>query len=272
MLRGIVDAVSKAEPERLEPVLRNMAGAVGQLTPDTLIDLLSKRGETEEGPRLMNAVVSRMTDKTIAQFVARNVIEAPTSTDRLAVAFQALVKEKEDRTRLLALAQKDVADSPLGNTDGFEGVWNHVAEKLLTSYSDKSFVTEEYGRELSSAGTRAIDVEQTSDDPPERVSAWLSTVETSVLRALDLTLMLDLLRIEENDDRWGEMMTPLVALIEDLLLVGDFDAAEAARRRADAAGGRRRRLHGPPPICRHRHRHARRRSDDAQHRHAPADD
>src|SRR6185295_13349393 len=148
MLQKIVEAASKgSEPEQLEPVLRNMAGAVGQLTPDTLIDLLAKRGVTEERPRLMNAVVGRMTDKTIAQFVARNVVEAPTSTDRLAVAFQALVKGKEDRTRLLALAHNDVAESPLGNTEGFEGVWDHVAEKLLTSYSDKSFVTEEYGRE-----------------------------------------------------------------------------------------------------------------------------
>jgi hypothetical protein len=226
MLQTIVEAASKVgEPEHLEPVLRNMAGAVGQLTPDTLIDLLAKRGGTEEGPRLMNAVVGRMTDKTIAQFVARNVVEAPTSTDRLAVAFQALVKGKEDRTRLLALAHKDVAESPLGNTEGFEGVWDHVAEKLLTSYSDKSFVTEEYGRELSSAGTRAIDVEHSSDDPPERVSAWLSTVATPVLQTLDLTLMLDLLRIEENDERWGGMTTPAVALIEELLFVGDFDAA-----------------------------------------------
>jgi hypothetical protein len=226
LLRSIMEAVSKSEPDGLEPVLRNMAGAVGQLAPDTLIDLLSKRGGTEEGPQLVSAVVSRMSDRTIAQFVARNVIDAPTSTDRLAVAFQALVKEKEDRTRLLSLARKDVAESPLGNTDGFEGVWDHVAENLLTSYSDKTFVSEEYGRELSGAGTRAIDVEQTSDDPPERLSAWLSTVATTVLRALDLTLILDLLHIEPDDDRWGELMTPVVALIEDLLLVGDFDAAE----------------------------------------------
>ncbi|HEY1911604.1 MAG TPA: HEAT repeat domain-containing protein, partial [Vicinamibacterales bacterium] len=35
------------------------------------------------------------------------------------------------------------------------------------------------------------------------------------------------LGIEEDDDRWGELMTPLVALLEDLLLVGDFDAALA---------------------------------------------
>ena len=31
MLRGIVEAVSKNEPERLDPLLRNMATAVGRL-------------------------------------------------------------------------------------------------------------------------------------------------------------------------------------------------------------------------------------------------
>src|SRR5207248_6131604 len=41
MLRGIVEAVSKSQPERLDPVLRNMASAVGQLSPDMMIGLLS---------------------------------------------------------------------------------------------------------------------------------------------------------------------------------------------------------------------------------------
>jgi hypothetical protein len=181
-----------------------------------------------------------MSDETKAAFVARNVIEAPTSTDRLAVAFQALVKEEEDRERLLALAHKDVADSPLGNTDGFEGVWDHVAQRLLTSYSDKSYVSEEYGQELSGAKRRAIDLEQVNDDPPERVSAWLSTIDTSVLRMLDLTLMLDLLRIETIDEQWGDMMKPVVELIQDLLLVGDFDAAsqlvDVLTRQANGSG------------------------------------
>jgi hypothetical protein len=86
-------------------------------------------------------------------------------------------------------------------------------------------VSDAYGRELSTAGTRAIDIEQISDDPPERLGVWLSSVSTTVLRALDLTLVTDILRIEESDDLWGEMMTPVVALIEDLLLVGDFDGA-----------------------------------------------
>src|SRR5262249_17630788 len=71
----------------------------------------------------------------------------------------------------------------------------------------------------------ALEVEQVSDDPPDRISAWLGTVATTALRALDLTLLLDLLRLEQDDTRWGELMTPLVSLLEDLLLVGDFDAA-----------------------------------------------
>jgi HEAT repeat protein len=45
------------------------------------------------------------------------------------------------------------------------------------------------------------------------------------LRSLDLQLFLDLLRIEDDDERWGELMAPVVSLLEDLLLVGDFDAA-----------------------------------------------
>lgn len=228
MLRSIVEVVSKHQPERLEPVLGNMASAVGQLSPDMLLGLLGQRAD-EEGPRLMQSVVSRMSDGTIARFVARNVIaeSTPNATDRLAQAFQTLVQGSDQQQRLLALARDDVAASPLGNTEGFESVWNHVAEKLLTSYEDKPFVSEEYGRELSMARTKAVEVDQVNDDPPERVSAWLGTVATSALRALDLTLLLDLLRIEEDEERWGGLMTPVVGLLDDLLLVGDFDAALA---------------------------------------------
>jgi len=166
-----------------------------------------------------------MSDQTIAKFVARNVVQEGTATDRLAQAFQTLVRDPDDRQRLLTLARGDVAESPMGSTEGFESVWDLVAQKLLTSYSDRPFVSEDYAHELSRARTQAVEVEQIADDPPERVSAWLVTVATTALRALDLTLLLDLLRIEEDDDRWGELMVPVVRLLEDLLLVGDFDAA-----------------------------------------------
>jgi hypothetical protein len=224
MLRGIIEAVSKDDPERLEPVLRNMASAVGQCSPDMLLGLMGHRDD-DEGPRLVQAVVSRMTDTTIARFVSRHVISESAPTDRLALAFQSLVREPDQQQRLLSLAKEDVAASPLGSTEGFESVWNHVAEKLLTSYSDENYVSDAYGRELSGARAQAVEVEHVHDDPPDRIAAWLSTIATTSLRALDLTLILDLLRIEQDEGRWGELMGPVVGLLEDLLLVGDFDAA-----------------------------------------------
>ena len=226
LLRQIVSAVAKNDADRMEPTLRNLASAVGGLSPDMIIGLLRQTGTSSNGedPRLIGAVVSRMTDDTIAGFVARGVTNDE-STDRLAEAFQSLVPHADQRPRMLALARDQVAASPLGKTDGFETAWNQVAEKMLTSYSDKPFVSDAYARELSSARTRAMEVEQVSDDPPERIAAWLSTVATTALRALDLTLLLDLLRIEQDDIRWGELMAPLISLLEDLLLVGDFDAA-----------------------------------------------
>ena len=224
MLRGIVEVVSRQQPEQLEPVLRNMATAVGACSPEMLLGLIGQQGE-DGGPQLMQAVVSRMTDTTISRFVSRHVISGDTSTDRLAQAFQTLVRDGEEQQRVLGMARADVAASPLGSTEGFEDTWNNVAQKLITSYSDEPFVSDAYGRELSGARTKAIEVEGVSDDPPERIGAWLSTIATTALRALDLTLMLDLLRIEQVEERWRELMKPLVGLIEDLLLVGDFDAA-----------------------------------------------
>jgi hypothetical protein len=224
LLRGIVETVSKNDPDRLEPVLRSMASAVGQCSPDMLLGLIGHRDD-DEGPRLVQAVVSRMTDTTIARFVSRHVISDSAPTDRLALAFQSLVREPDQQQRLLSLAKDDVAASPLGSTEGFESAWNHVAEKLLTSYSDETYVSDAYGRELSGARTQAVEVEQVHDDPPDRIAAWLGTIATTSLRALDLTLVLDLLRIEPDEGRWGELMKPVVGLLEDLLLVGDFDAA-----------------------------------------------
>jgi len=250
MLRGLVDTVAKSDPERMEPVLRNMAAAVGTLSPEMLIGMLSDR-RTEDGPRLMNAVVSRMSDGTIARFVARNIVSETSPTDRLAQAFQTLVRDGEERERLLTLARDDVAASPLGSTEGFGAMWDQMAQKLLTSYSDQPFVSDEYGRELSGARTQAVEIENVNDDPPERVSAWLSTVATTALRALDLTLLLDLLRIEPDDDRWGELMLPVVRLLEDLLLVGDFDAAYALINvpvRVSSEGSRARRQHATTAI------------------------
>src|SRR5712692_149615 len=47
MLRGIVEVVSKSDPDRLEPVLRNMASAVGQVSPELMLSLLHQPPDDE---------------------------------------------------------------------------------------------------------------------------------------------------------------------------------------------------------------------------------
>jgi hypothetical protein len=173
----------------------------------------------------VDTVVSHMSEAAIAGFVARHALAEGTSIDRVAQAFHSLVPDADHRERLLTMAHDEASDSLLGTMPGFEGVWDQVAQKILTTYSDQPYVPEDYARELSSTRTKAIEVENVSDDPPERMTAWLGTVSTSELCQLDLTLLFDLLRIEENPDRWAALMRPVVTLIGDLLLVGDFQAA-----------------------------------------------
>jgi hypothetical protein len=145
-----------------------------------------------------------------------------------------------DRRRLLAeMAESQVAQSPLAQEPNFPELMSR-AKDMLTTYSDERFVADDYGRELSTARTQAVEVERTSDDPPDRVAEWLATVSEVSLRRLDLRLLLDLLTIETDPNRWQEVIDPVVYHIEDLLLVGDFDAAlqlvEALVREAGPEG------------------------------------
>ncbi|MQA29050.1 MAG: hypothetical protein GEU82_04315 [Luteitalea sp.] len=245
VLRGILDAVGANQPDRLQPVLDHLGSAVGQLTPDTMLALLSQSTGTDPAARgLVSTVVSHIPDSAIAGFVARNATSEDAALDRVAQAFQALVTSSEQRERLLTLAHDEAARSSVGGAADFAETWDKVAAKLMASYSDKPFVSDDYADELSGARTQALEVEQVGDDPADRLAGWLGTVATTELRKLDLMLVLDVLRIESDHERWSSMMPPVVALLEDLFFVGDLDAAEslvgvlAREARADPPTGR----------------------------------
>lgn len=225
MLRGVVDLVSRNDPGKIEPLLKNVAQGFGTLSPELLMELLStEEGRADKAADLVLQVASRMTDATIGEFVARGVTTQGGATNRLAQAFQALVPDPQKRPGLLEIAREQLEETPLGESEGFDDLWKNAAE-MLTSYSDEAFVSESYARELSGARTQALGVERVSDDPPERIGAWVSSVGATEVRALDLRLLLDLLTIEQDPERWRKITIPVVNHIEDLLLVGDFDGA-----------------------------------------------
>jgi hypothetical protein len=225
MLRGVVDLVSRTDPGRIEPLLKTIAQGFGSLSPELLMELLStEQGRADKAADLVLQVATRMTDATLGTFVATSVVAQGGATTRLAQAFQTLVPDAQRRPRLLDMARAQVAESSLGEAEDFGDLWKNAAD-MLTSYSDEQFVSEAYARELSGARTQALEVERVSDDPPDRIGSWVMSVGASEMRALDLRLLVDLLTIESDPERWKKVTVPVVSHIEDLLLVGDFDGA-----------------------------------------------
>ncbi len=225
LLRLLAQSAVEKAPDRLEDILRNAATAAGQLSPEVMLELLAERHQQPGAAMdVVSEVVDRMSDATLSSFVASAVVSERGATARLAQAFQALVPDDERQDALLGLIQSELRQTPLGRESSFEELWQRASEMLL-SYRDEKFVSAEYGRELSSARSQAIDVERTSDDPPERVAAWVASVSEVEVRRLDLSLLLDLLRIEQDPQRWRDVLDPAVSHVDDLVLLGDLESA-----------------------------------------------
>jgi HEAT repeat protein len=241
LLRGLAEYVGRTNPAQLDHTLRQMGQVAGRLSAEAMLELLLRRSQPEAmagNVDVVTAMVNRLSDNTVAQFVSNSVIAERGPTDRLAQAFHALVPDGDRQRQLLALAQPEVASSEMWQEQAFQDLWEKV-ESMLTSYSDDKFVSDAYAKELSSARARAVDVEAASDDPPERVSGWLATVADSSLRRLDHQLLLDLLVIEEEPARWRDLAETVVAHAEDLVRVGYFEQALELAERVASEGRRR---------------------------------
>jgi hypothetical protein len=223
LLRSIVSQASK-NPETLEDALEHLGRLTATLSPAEMLALTSRGTKKDPAGEAVAAVLDHMSDASVSHFVANAVIAERGASQRLAQAFQALAPDADRRRQLLSLAQQHVGDSELGADAGFDGLWGQV-ESMVTTYSDENFVSAEYGRELFAAQTKAVDVEHTSDDPPERIGAWLATVNDSTLRGLDHQLLLDLLAIEQDAARWRDVADAAARHADDLVRVGYLDQA-----------------------------------------------
>jgi HEAT repeat protein len=240
ILRGLAEYVGRTNPMKLDQTLRQMGYAAGRLSAEAMLELLVHRTKPDAMAGhvdVVSGMVQRMSDGAVASFVSTSVIAERGATDRLAQAFQALVPDAGRQRQLLTIAEHEVAASELGQQTAFEELWKKV-ETMLTSYQDEKFVSEGYARELSGARAKAVDVEAASDDPPDRISAWLSSVSDTALRNLDHALLIDLLRIEEDPARWRDIAETTITHAEDLVRVGYFDQALKLAEEVAAEGAR----------------------------------
>ena len=240
MLRTAVGVLAGSTPQETEAAFKNMATVAGRLSPDVLLNLLEHRDSPEVmagSVNVVNVVAQRMEDSDITRLVAGSLISEGGASERLAEVFQALVPEPDRKRQLLSQVEEEVAKSPLGGDVNFPALWQQ-AEQMLTSYSDESYVSDAYGRELSHARNQALEVEQTAADPPERISGWVATVADEALRGLDLQLLLDLLSVEADPLRWRDIANTASGHVDKLVRGGDLEAAcRLVERLADDTDG-----------------------------------
>jgi HEAT repeat protein len=230
ILRGIVSLASAKGPNDLDGALKSIAQATSRLTPDMMLAMLAERDRADGHGPMVGEIVHRMGDRTIASFVAGNIVAERGATGRLAQALEALVPDAASRSEVIELARGEVAQSAVGEESGFEELWQNAANMLM-NYQDKPYVSADYARELSSARSQAIEVDRVSDDPPERIQEWMSTVTSEAVRELDLRLMLDLTRLLDDPAQWRDLVNVMTSEIERLTLIGD---ARNAKRLLEA--------------------------------------
>ena len=207
LLRTAIELTAGDEDARRDEVLGNLARMLTGLNAETMADLLRRRGAPAAmvgGRDVVDAATEQMAPEDVATFVSESIATENGASHRLAEAFQALVPDLDDRRQIVSLAGQQLAESPFGQTDDFPDIWKRT-ETLLTSYRDEQFVNEQYARELDTARAQATEVEDISDDPEERIDAWLATVDLSALQSLDLQLLLDLLALERDPFRWRDI-------------------------------------------------------------------
>jgi len=272
LLQSLTARAGQLHPETLETTLQQFGHIAARLSADEMVQLLAAGQPGQKNAGIIGALTEQIQDADVAQFVAGSVIAEHGASARLAHAFQALVPDTDRQRRLLALAEDQVAASPLGEDASFDELWGKV-ESMVTSYSDANYVSDAYARELWSAQTQVVDVERVTDDPPERIAAWVTTVNDSALRGLDLQLLQDLLAIEEDPARWRDIAETTAAHADDLVRVGHFDQAwtlaDAIIAQAQAVDSRRTHLSqvlqrfGRGSFMKHVAAHLRNAADDA---------
>ena len=120
LLDRVAMAVTETSPEQIEPLMDNLATALTQLSPDMMLAVLAEPADSIETPGLIRSVLSHMSDRSMARFVARHAMAEATSTERLAQVFRTLVPE-DQRDRLLALAKMEASSAvAAADTHGFE--------------------------------------------------------------------------------------------------------------------------------------------------------
>ena len=208
------------QPEQFDDVFRRAAAIGEHVTEGLMAGLLERRGTPEATVGTLDvvrAIVERMPDTTVSKFLSKAMGEAGAASAALTEMFRALVPNAKRRRLILSEAQ----DISLG-ADVVEQ-WAEL-ERNLEAHVDRRFISDQYGDELHEAQDRGADAGFASEDPPERLSAWLDSISGEAERELDLLLLEDLARVETDPVRLRKLLEILQASACEAAETDDWEA------------------------------------------------
>jgi hypothetical protein len=243
-LRAAVFMTTAMEPERLDDLFKRAALVGSRLSAGVAGALLALRGTAEATVGQTDVVTSlfdRMDDDIVSSFLAQ-AVSGSIAPQQIKDVFVSLVPEPERRKRLLDGAFRGTAM----DADTL-AKWEEFAQHL-EDLSERKFISDQYAHEIETARTRSASEDRAMQDPPERIAAWLRSIDDRRVHDLDVELLADYLKVESDTDRWCEFLPIARQFVIDAGDAGDWDAtarvAEAIAREAGSTYDDRRRQHG----------------------------
>jgi len=185
-------------PQQFDEVFRRAATIGEHLSVSLMASLLDQRGTPEATLGtldLVTALVDRMSDTTLSQFLVKALGSDGATSPRFSEVMTTLLPESGRRRRVVVAAQGVAFEA-----GGVLEKWDEL-EQNLDDYLDSRFVPEQYARELHSAKSRAAGGPLHTPDPPERVAGWLRSIDGDAVEALDVQMLLDLAIVETEPSR-----------------------------------------------------------------------
>jgi hypothetical protein len=225
-LRRIVYLGGVIGPECAGEMLKQAAALAARFPAAVMAGLLARRSTAEAcvgTTDVVAAFVERVTDRVVAEFLMNAVArEGPVG---LADLLSNLAPDRDRRQRIMLAVRRSMGECDTSK-QGFLGRWAEI-ERDLESYTDARYVPGDYARELGGARTRGAESAVWQEDPPERVDAWMRTIDDGSVDDLDLKLLLDLARLETEAAHWPSVLTILSDRLAEAAASGDWAVAAA---------------------------------------------
>jgi HEAT repeat protein len=220
------------EPERLPDVMRNVATATAAMDPHVVLQMMQMDEGLQDTP-MVSRITAAFDDAKVAQLLATALSRDGKATARLAQVFDTIAPDEDRKRRVLTMAKTMLGEQDFGKTGQFRAVWSSM-ETLLLSYDETPYVSAGYQASLEGAVARG-EMLAARDLPPE-LPEWIETLEQDNVRTLSVMLITDLLRLEEEPQRAGDLTRDMVALVDDLFMAGDFANALLVLQELQRAG------------------------------------